>query len=106
MRIDEDSEHAQGFVIFDEAHAAHVRSQVVNRVRALQSPVGCLEQLKIKLKILHAGSALIPLVQRLDVNGPDILITLADKIGDEVAADKAAAAAHNDFFTLHNAVLE
>ena len=59
-----------------------------------------------ELEIFDAGSALIPLLDGFDIDATDILKTLANEVGNEVAADKAAAAAHNDFFTLHNAVLE
>ena len=53
-----------------------------------------LEQLKVELTAVDPVEALVPLVQRLDVDRPDVAEPLAHQVGDQVAADEAAAPAH------------
>ena len=38
--VDEDREHAEGFVVFDEAHAAHVGGEIVDFADAVAGVAG------------------------------------------------------------------
>jgi prepilin-type N-terminal cleavage/methylation domain-containing protein/prepilin-type processing-associated H-X9-DG protein len=101
MRIDEHGEHAKGFVVFDEAHATHIGGEIVNGVGAFESLVASIGEREVELEVFDAGSALIPFIERLDIDRANILETLADEISDQVAANKTTAAAHNNFIVFH-----
>ena len=93
VRVDQHGEHAQGLVVLDEAHAAHVGGEVVDRARALDGVHGrrrCRSQ--VGDEVLDAVGALVPLVERLDVDGADLGMAALLQGADEMAADEAAAA--------------
>ncbi len=76
VRVDQHAEHAETAVIFDEPHAAHVGSQVVNSLRVLERFVAGVLLLQVELEILRLGESLIPLAEWLDIDGADIFVSL------------------------------
>ena len=52
--------------------------------------------------VFDLRKVLIPLAERLDINGADIFVPLAQQVGDKMAADEAAAAANHDFIVHHS----
>ncbi len=96
MRVDQHGQHAQGAVVFDEAHAAHVRRQVVDNRRIAGRHVAGLFLLQIHPQVLGLWRKLIPLVERLDVDDTDFVMALPQQVADEMATDETAAAAYHD----------
>jgi predicted HTH transcriptional regulator len=94
VRIDEHGQHAQGFILFDESHAAHVRGKVIDFVHALGRQIAIFLEIEIKLQIFDVIESLIPFIERFHVHGADVLIALLTKFGDKVAANKAACAGY------------
>ena len=101
VRVDQHREHAERAVVLDEPHAAHVRGQVVNRVRAGQRFLARLEPLQIELHVFHLRKALVPFAGRLEVHCANVLMTLPQQVRHEVAADESAAAANDNFSRAH-----
>src|SRR5260221_9835881 len=75
----------------DEAHAAHVGSEVVDVARALRGAAAFLALLEVELQVVDVGKALVPLIEGLDVHRAQPPQSLAAKIANQVAADEAAA---------------
>ena len=71
MGVDQDTEHAKGFIVFDKAHAAHVRGQVEDKVGTLDGTMAGVELLQVGGHIVYAGVYLVPLVARLNIDRPD-----------------------------------
>src|SRR5207249_11745152 len=94
MSIDQDAEHAETFVVFDEAHSSHVGSEVVDGFGAIQSLLASAPVLQIELLIFHARHQLMPIVERFDIDGANILMALANQIRGQVSADETAAATY------------
>ena len=96
MGIDQHAQHAQGLVVLDEPHAAHVGGEVVDAHRALHGgdAVGAVP--KIEPEALDVVEPLVPLLERLDVDGPQAAMALPPQVGQEVPADEAAGPAHHD----------
>ena len=80
----------------DEAHAAHVSGEVVDHARTLSSGAAGLEQGEVGDLVLDAGGLLVPLVERLHVDGADLGVAALLQDADEMAADEAAGAS-NDY---------
>ena len=99
--VDQHGKHAQGLVVFDKSHAAHVCGQVVNRVRLLGGLLAGLLKIQIQDEIFHVVELLIPLVQGLDVHGTDFFETLPAQIGNKISADKTAAAIYHNQLIFH-----
>ena len=78
--------------MFDEAHAAHIRGEVVDFVRALGGNLAVFLEIQIELQILDVREALVPLAGRLSVHGADVLVTLFAKPSDQMATDKSTCA--------------
>src|SRR5438067_254204 len=57
--------------------------------------------LEIKTKVLHVREHLIPFLERLDVNGAEVLMALSSQISDQMAANKAATSANHSFSCAH-----
>ncbi len=88
--VDQHGQHAQRLIVLDEAHAAHVRREIVDFVGALGGGLAIVFEVQVEREILDIVEALIPLVERLDVHGANLLITLFAERGDEMTADKTA----------------
>ena len=85
-----------GLVVLDEAHAAHVGGEVVDLAGAGGRRHAASSRSDRSATTFSTSSMhLVPLVERLDVDGADAL-ALAEQVGDEVAADEAAAAGDDD----------
>ena len=52
---------------------------------------------KIELEVFDVGESLIPLVERLDIDGADVGVALGEEVADEMAADETAGAANDNF---------
>jgi hypothetical protein len=76
----------------DEAHAAHVGGEVVDRARALGGGAAGLEQGEVAHLVLDARGLLVPLVERLDVDGADLGMAALLQDADQMAADEATGA--------------
>ncbi len=81
MRVDENRQHAQSFVVLDEPHAAHIRREIVNLESALGGALAVLEDVQIELEIFDVVENLVPLFERLDINGADF-VSLPAKFGN------------------------
>ncbi len=68
MGVGQHAQHAQGFVVFDEAHAAHVGSQLEDYIDALRGPKAMAAVLQVQCQILHSLRRLIPLMYRFHVD--------------------------------------
>ncbi len=101
MSIDQHGHHTGGLVEFDETHAAHIAGEIVDHVGVGQSRPAWLLQTKVQLAIINVVEPLVPLVERLDVNGPQVSETTALKVGDVVAAKESTASAHDNTFIRH-----
>ncbi len=101
MCIDQHRQHAQGLVVLDEAHAAHVGRQVVDGGGPFARRAAGVEVLQVGDDIVHFVEDLIPLVQWLDVDGPDSPIVLTPQFGDQVASDKSATSGDDDQIIIH-----
>src|ERR1700678_117364 len=99
VRVDQDGQHAQGFVVLDEAHAAHVGREVVNLVHALRGDFTIRFFVEIEGEILDVAKALIPLVDRLNVDCANISVALVAERRDEMATNKTAGS-RNDYSLL------
>src|SRR5947209_6256351 len=97
MRVDEDADHAQAFIFFDEAHATHVAREVVNGVATLHRIKRFLAKVQIRDNVFGAWVNLIPLVLLLHVDAANFE-SLLQQIADEMSADKSTAAT-NDYIS-------
>src|SRR5262249_56043072 len=93
--VDEHGEHAQGFVVFDETHAAHVGGQIIDVRRATSRCFAVFLHIEIEGNIFHVIEALIPLIERLYINATDALKTAAAQRRNKRAADEAACATYH-----------
>src|ERR1700689_356348 len=91
VRVDQDGQHAQGFVVLDEAHAAHVGREVVNLVHALRGGFTIRFFVEIEGEILDVAKALIPLVDRANIS-----VALVAERRDEMATNKTASTRYDD----------
>ena len=69
--VDEHAEHAEGFVVFDEAHAAHVGGELEDDVGAFGGLEAVVLVLEVEREVFDVLGDLVPLVERLDVDGAD-----------------------------------
>ena len=99
--VDQHRQHAQGLVVLDEAHAAHVGGQIINVLSAGGGLDAVLAQVQIEDEVLHVVKNLIPLVERFDIHGADPGISLAAEIGDQSPSDKAPASSHYNQLIFH-----
>ena len=56
--------------------------------------------LKIENEVFDVGKDLVPLGDGFDIHGAEVFMAFAAKLGDEVAADKAASPADQDSLVL------
>ena len=74
VRVDQHAEHAEGLVILDEPHAAHVGGEVVDDRGFFAGLLAGFLFLQVELQVLDAAEFLIPLIKRFDVDGPDVCV--------------------------------
>ncbi len=103
VRVDQHRQHAQGAIVLDEPHATHVRRQVVNHARTTQRSIAGVLLLEVEPQVFHIWEDLVPLVDRLEVDSTNSVMTLTQEIGDQVTADEAARATHDhDLVRIHS----
>ena len=90
MGVDEHGEHAQGLVILDEAHATHVGGEIVDFVGASRGSLAVFLEVQIEREIFDIFEALVPLMERLDVDGANGLVATGAKRRYEMAANEPA----------------
>ncbi len=86
MHVDAHAEHAEGLVVLDEAHPAHVGGEVVDLIGALQGAVAVVFLAQVEGSVVRLGKLLEPLVGGLDVDGAHLVVALPQQIRHEVAA--------------------
>jgi hypothetical protein len=96
--VDQDREHAQRLVVLDEAHPAHVGGEVVDAVRPLERPVAGIPQGEIELDALGRVKPLMPFLERLQVDGEDV-VTSVEEIRHEVATYETACSRDDNSFS-------
>ena len=83
--------------MLDEAHAAHVRGQVVNLHGALGGLLAVFLEVQIQGQILHIVEALIPFLERFGIHRSKIPVPLFAQQRNQRAANKAARPSHSKF---------
>src|SRR5436190_22600595 len=101
MGIDQDREHAKGFIVLNETHAAHVCGEVVDDFSPNDRLFTGLLLLKIETDIFDIGEDLVPFGSRLNIDGANIFVALPAQIGNQMTANKSAAAANDNFACTH-----
>jgi hypothetical protein len=92
MRVDQHAEHAERLVVLDEAHPSHVGGEIVDFAGARDRLLACFPPPEVELQVLRLGEALMPLLQRFDIDRADAK-AVREETSSEVAADEAAGAA-------------
>jgi hypothetical protein len=92
MRVNQHGQHAKGFVVLNEAHSAHVGGQIVDFARAIASRAARGQVLQVENHVLDLFVHLIPFLEGLDIDRAQVRITLLAEVGQQMAANKAAAA--------------
>ena len=82
-------------MVLDEAHAAHVGAEIVNHARTTGRFVARLEQSKIADLVLDTNGRLVPLVERLHIDGADPGLAALHQDTDQMAADEPTGAGHH-----------
>ncbi len=88
MRVDRDGEHAVGFVGLDEAYAAHVSGEVENQITTGRNLAARVAQAQVSLHVLGARVELVPLLERLDVPGTDVVKAKVEQAANEMTPDE------------------
>ena len=101
VRVDQHGEHAQSFVVFDEAHAAHVGGEVVDIADAAARFLAFVAEIEIGLDVLDVVEHLVPLVERFDVDAANPLDALLAQLRDQMSANEPAAACYENNLILH-----
>src|SRR5207249_3955160 len=102
MGIDQDREHAERAVVFNESHATHVGSEVIDNGGVSQRLFAGGLILQIELEIFNLGENLVPFIEWFDINRAQILAALFQQVRDQMAANETSAAANHNLFCLHN----
>ncbi len=92
MRIDEDRAQAFDAEAFDEAHAAHVGSEVIHFNSTFADAMAICFDTDVETKIFHARHMEIPLIERFLIHSADVGEAFFREVQREVAADEAAGA--------------
>ena len=100
VRVNQHAQHAEPLVPLDEAHATHVRRQIINPVAAVYRLDAGRLLFQIQHQIFRFGKPLIPLPQRLFVRRADFVPLLKQGL-DEVASDKSAGPGDEDEWFVH-----
>ena len=98
--IDEHAEHAEGFVVLDEAHAAHVGREIVNHFGIAADELAGVEALHVHHQIFHIAMELVPVVEGFLIDRTDVGEAFVFEKLDEVSADEAAGSG-DDCFAFH-----
>jgi hypothetical protein len=96
VRIDEDGQHAQGFVLLDETHSAHVGREIVDLGRAACRDFAVLFQVEVETEIFDVVEALIPLVKRFYVDGTNRGTTASSQVRDQRPAYETTRTSYDD----------
>ena len=97
VRINEDREHTQGLVLFDKAHTAHIRREVVDLSRASGSDFAILFKVEVERNIFDVIEALIPLMKGLHVDSANGRATAPPQVRDESTTDKTPCASYDNY---------
>ena len=85
-----------GPVRLDEPHPAHVAGEVVDVRDAADGLPARLERAEVGDAVVDPGKHLVPLVERLDVDGAKVREALLLQVADEPTADESAGAGDED----------
>ena len=96
MGIDQDREHAESFIVLDEPHPAHVTGEIIHVLHALGGHFADLTARTIGDVIFGKVMHLVPFLQRLDIDGPDLGVAEGLEVLDQMAADKTTRSCDND----------
>ena len=99
MRVDQHGQHAQSFVVFDEAHAAHVGGELKDNLGAGGGQEAGIFILQVEGEALYVVGDLVPLVERFDVDGANDLDAVVEQVLHEMAADESAGTADDCLFS-------
>ncbi len=98
VRVRQHTQHAKSLVVFDKAHAAHVRGKLKNDIRVVGSGLAVRAVAQIERKVLNPLGGLVPLVQRLDIHSTNDIDALREQILNQMPTDEATRAAHHYLF--------
>ena len=70
--IDEHAEHAEGFVVFDETHAAHVGGEIVNHFSITADELTGVDALHVHHQIFDVAVELVPVVEGFLIDRTDV----------------------------------
>jgi hypothetical protein len=101
VRADQHRQHAGRLVVLDEAHASHVGRQVVGFAGARAGPAAVGQVLQIQPQVFHVVETLMPFVERLAIDRPQMGVPATTQRGDQMSADKAARSRDNDAILAH-----
>src|SRR5437868_3066081 len=87
--------------VFDEPHPADVGREVVHLGRSAAGLRAGVPVLEVGAEVLYRVESLKPLIERLDVHGPDVCVTTPEQVRDQVTADEAACARDQDSLFRH-----
>jgi hypothetical protein len=94
--VGEHAEHAEGFVVLNEAHSAHIGGQLKNRIDAFGGLKATVAQLEIEDATVGGGVALVPLVKGLDVDRAHRGGSLLKECIHQMTADESASPANQN----------
>ena len=96
MRVDQNAAQTLDPETLNETHAAHVCCEIVDLDRAFDGADGVLLLAQIHGKAFHARDTLVPLGQRLAVDGPDARVAEIVEIASQRTGDEPAGAGDDD----------
>src|SRR5271165_2166085 len=103
MGVNQHREHTKSFVLLDESHAAHVGGEIVDITGALGRCFAVLLFIQIQREILNVSVSLVPMRQRLDIDGANTFVALRPQGSNKSATDKATGAGDKDEIVMrHN----
>ena len=106
MGVNQYAQHAKRLVVLDETHPAHICGEIINDARIPQRHFAFVLALEVQHEALHTRKNLKPLVHRLHIDGADGAMSLAQEVGNKMAADKATGAADNDQIGFHTSIAQ
>ena len=80
MRIDENRQHAERLVVFDETHATHVRGKIIDLIGVPADRFTLILQVEVQHQVLNIVKPQIPFIERLDINCANLRESLVTKI--------------------------
>jgi hypothetical protein len=100
MGVDQHRQRALRAVGLDVPHATHVGGQIEHPRRTTGRHIAGRPLAQVEPDVLDIRKALAPLLERLDVHGPDPC-SPSTQVGDQVAADESAAGDDDEIVTQH-----